>query len=87
MTKITNAAQKGQNSDSDIDTDWTDNDIQPTLPVFTRESAVTVAIDQNCSEFDCFSLFFDRDQIRNIKTETNRYAADKISEKKNGKDY
>ena len=51
--------QKGENSDSDVDPGWTDNDIQP---VFERESSIIMPFDKKCSEFDCFSLLIDRDK-------------------------
>lgn len=51
--------------DSDIATEWTENDIQP---VFEWESTITVLVDKNSSELDCFSVFFDRNQLCNVKT-------------------
>ena len=61
IIKITNAAKWEVNNDNDTDTEWTDNDIQPALPAFEQESVTIKPIDENCSEFHSFSLFFDRD--------------------------
>ena len=42
---------RGRNCDSDIDTDCTDNDIQPALPEFKQKSDIIVPVKENCSEF------------------------------------
>ena len=39
--------QRGGNCDSDVGTYWTDNDIQPGLPMFEQEPAIIVPVDEN----------------------------------------
>jgi hypothetical protein len=46
----------------------------PENPVFEEVTRVLAPVDENSSVFDCFSIFFNDDFWKLVKTETNRYA-------------
>ncbi|XP_039301196.1 piggyBac transposable element-derived protein 4-like, partial [Nilaparvata lugens] len=62
--------------DADLrqDEGWNSDDNLPDLPVFEEISGVRADLDETSTEFDCFSLFFSKEVMKNIKVETNRYA-------------
>jgi hypothetical protein len=62
------------------DSDWSETESsKPDGIVFQSDSAITVPLDENCTEYDCFSIFFDHDMMKKIRLETNRYAASRIA--------
>lgn len=66
----------------DDESDWSQTDSRPQGFVFEEQCGVIAALDADCTEYDCFSLFFSPDIFRHVKTETNRYAASWLNEMK-----
>ncbi|XP_046406610.1 uncharacterized protein LOC124171477 [Ischnura elegans] len=63
-----------RHSHADGDVGWSDQDMAVELPVFEEDVGVSATVDAQSDEFDCFSLFFPKEMIKLVKTETNRYA-------------
>ncbi|XP_049958237.1 piggyBac transposable element-derived protein 4-like [Schistocerca serialis cubense] len=55
--------------------EWVNDDVLQQLPLFEGVSNVLAPLSAESTEFDCWSVFIDANVIKNIKTETNRYAA------------
>lgn len=54
---------------------WTDDDIPSQFLVFEQINKISIPVDKDSSELDFFfSIFFDTEIIKKIKTETNQYA-------------
>lgn len=67
---------QGRNRDRTNDT-WSDIPVPnpPARPVFSGDPRVTATLDHTSDEYDCFSVFFDKDIVVLVKQETNRYAS------------
>lgn len=70
------------NKRSDQELGWIFDDTPPALPVFSEISGVSAPLDSTSTVSDCFNIFFSRDMVKHIKTETNRYAASIIDKLK-----